>query len=104
MRILRFKDLKAAGIFNDRMGVRRAILRGDLEPGLEMAPNTLGWTDEMIEHYVQSRPRRMPGSKKFPAAASQHPQARRSAVSAKDGEAQKAARKLEAAAREAVAP
>jgi hypothetical protein len=62
MRIFRFKHLKAAGIFNDRMALRRAILRGDLEAGLEMAPNTLGWTDEMIERYVQSRPRRVPGS------------------------------------------
>jgi hypothetical protein len=96
MRILRFKHLKAAGIFNDRTGLRRAILRGDLEPGLELAPNTLGWTDEMIERYVHSRPRRIPGSKKFPAPASQHPQAR-SAVPAKDDEAQKA-RKPEAAA------
>jgi hypothetical protein len=92
-----FKDLVERGFVKNRMQEYRNRGRGAPLPK-EYGPNSLIWDLEAYAEYLENLPRRAPGSKKFPGSAGQNPQARRSAVSAKDDEAQKPARKPEAVA------
>jgi predicted DNA-binding transcriptional regulator AlpA len=56
-KFLRFKELQAQGIFNDRMAARRAVQKGFPAP-YEMGPNTIAWDAAEVEKYLASRPRR----------------------------------------------
>jgi hypothetical protein len=55
-RLWRFKDLKAAGIVNSRMTLKRLIDSGRLAPGRLISPNARAWTDEEIESLVANAP------------------------------------------------
>jgi hypothetical protein len=57
----RFKDLKEANIFPNRMALSRAEQRGEIDPGIMLSPNARAWTDTMVQDYLKSRPRRTPG-------------------------------------------
>jgi hypothetical protein len=52
----RFKTLKAAGIVNSRMTLKRLIDSGRLAPGRLISPNVRAWTDEEIEALVANAP------------------------------------------------
>jgi len=56
----RFKELKERNIFPNRMAARRAVLRGDIEPPVELSPNVIAWTDDAVAAYLRARPRRVP--------------------------------------------
>jgi hypothetical protein len=55
-KLWRFKDLKAAGIVNSPMTVKRLIDSGRLAPGRLITPNARAWTDEEIEALIASAP------------------------------------------------
>ena len=52
----RFKNLKAAGIVNSRMTVKRLIDSGRLAPGRLISPNVRAWTDEEIVALIANAP------------------------------------------------
>ena len=53
--LLRFPDLKARGIVNNWMTLRRWIEREGFPPGKKIGPNTRAWTEAEIEAWLQSR-------------------------------------------------
>jgi hypothetical protein len=55
--LLRFKDIKGAGIFNNRMSLKRAMER-DADPfprPLELGPNSIGWRLSDIKAWLDRR-------------------------------------------------
>ena len=58
-RFVRFKELKARGIFNDRMDAARKVAAGFPKP-VELGPNTIAWDDEEVAAWLASRPRPTP--------------------------------------------
>jgi hypothetical protein len=61
-KLWRYRHLEEAGIFPNRMAAWRAVQSGALEPPLMLGPNSNAWTDGMIQRYLDSRPRRVPGN------------------------------------------
>jgi hypothetical protein len=55
-KLWRFKDLKAAGIVNSPMTLKRLIDSGRLAAGRLISPNARAWTDEEIEAFIASAP------------------------------------------------
>jgi predicted DNA-binding transcriptional regulator AlpA len=53
---LRYKDLKARGIFNSRMTLMRRINAGDFPPGRLITPNCRVWSEQEVAEYAESRP------------------------------------------------
>lgn len=53
--LLKFKDLKAAGIVNNWTTLVRWIDNGDFPPGLKLGPNSRAWTDTSVEEWLASR-------------------------------------------------
>jgi predicted DNA-binding transcriptional regulator AlpA len=52
---LRFADLKARGLVNNRTTLARWIRDYNFPPGTNIGPNTRAWTDEEIETYEAAR-------------------------------------------------
>jgi hypothetical protein len=36
------------------------VQRGDIDPPIELSPNVIAWSDDAVERYLASRPRRVP--------------------------------------------
>lgn len=53
---LRFRDIQARGIFNNRVTLERWIKKYGFPPGHMLGPNTRAWTDEEIARWESSRP------------------------------------------------
>jgi predicted DNA-binding transcriptional regulator AlpA len=54
-KLLKFKDLKAAGIVNNWTTLVRWIDSGDFPPGIKLGPNSRAWTDTSIAEWLASR-------------------------------------------------
>jgi len=54
--LLRFADLKARGIVNNRMTLRRWIEREGFPPGRLLGPNSRCWIDQEIAEWIAARP------------------------------------------------
>jgi hypothetical protein len=55
-KLLRYADLKARGIFNSRMTLKRQIDAGEFPTGRLITPNRRAWTPEEVEEYHATRP------------------------------------------------
>lgn len=53
--LLRFKDLQARGIVDNRVTLRRWIDGQGFPPGKRLGPNTRAWTEDSIDAWVASR-------------------------------------------------
>jgi hypothetical protein len=62
VRFWRFKQLQERGIFANRMAARRAVMRGAIDPPIELSPNVIAWTDEAVERYLARCPHRIPSA------------------------------------------
>lgn len=56
MRMLRFPDLVARGLFNSRMTLKRAIDSQGFPPGVLITPNSRAWDEAEIDVWIASRP------------------------------------------------
>jgi predicted DNA-binding transcriptional regulator AlpA len=56
MRLLRFPDLIARGLFNSRMTLKRAIDTQGFPPGVLITPNARAWDEAAIDAWIASRP------------------------------------------------
>lgn len=56
MRMLRFPDLVARGLFNSRMTLKRAIDNQGFPPGILITPNSRAWSEGEIDAWIASRP------------------------------------------------
>ena len=56
MKLLRFPDLIARGLFNSRMTLKRAIDTQDFPPGVLITPNARAWDEDAINAWIASRP------------------------------------------------
>ena len=52
---LRFADLKARGLVNNRTTLARWIDKYNFPAGTNIGPNTKAWTEEVIEDYEAAR-------------------------------------------------
>jgi predicted DNA-binding transcriptional regulator AlpA len=73
MKLLRFPDLVAIGLFNSRMTLKRAIDSQGFPEGMLLTPNCRAWREDEVEAWVAARPtarKREAGSSASMAAAS----------------------------------
>lgn len=73
MRLLRFPDLIARGLFNSRMTLKRAIDTQGFPPGVLITPNARAWDEDEVNAWVTSRPaaRKVIRQKAAPQCAAQ---------------------------------
>jgi predicted DNA-binding transcriptional regulator AlpA len=73
MRLLRFPDLIARGLFNSRMTLKRAIDTQGFPPGVLITPNARAWSEDEVNAWVASRPaaRKAGRQKAAPSGAAQ---------------------------------
>ena len=62
MRMLRFRDLKASGLFNNRVTLARWIRKQGFPRPLQLGENSLAWRADEVEAWLASRQR--PGARK----------------------------------------
>ncbi len=55
-RLLRFADLKARGIVNNRVTLSHWIEGQGFPPGFLLGPNSRAWTEESVEAWLSGRP------------------------------------------------
>ncbi len=67
MRLLRYPDLKAKGVVNSRMTLKRLIDKQNFPPGFLITPNSRAWLEAAVDEWILSRP----VSKKTEAASVQ---------------------------------
>lgn len=60
MQLVRYKQLHADGIVNDRMSLARKIENEGFPKPLALGPNTLAWDYDEVVAWLTSRPRRTP--------------------------------------------
>lgn len=56
-RRLRYRDLKAKGVINNRATLRNRIVRDGFPPGELTGPNERTWDEGEVEEYIASRPK-----------------------------------------------
>jgi predicted DNA-binding transcriptional regulator AlpA len=56
MKYLRFPDLKALGIVQSRMTLKRLIDDQGFPPGVLLTPNARAWTEAEVKDWLASRP------------------------------------------------
>jgi predicted DNA-binding transcriptional regulator AlpA len=56
MKYLRFPDLKARGIVQSRMTLKRLIDDQGFPPGVLLTPNARAWTEAEVNDWLASRP------------------------------------------------
>jgi predicted DNA-binding transcriptional regulator AlpA len=56
MKYLRFPDLKARGIVQSRMTLKRLIDDQGFPPGVLLTPNSRAWTEAEVNDWLTSRP------------------------------------------------
>jgi predicted DNA-binding transcriptional regulator AlpA len=54
-KLLKFRDLKAAGVVGNWTTLQRWIDNGSFPPGIKIGPNTRAWTEESIAEWLASR-------------------------------------------------
>jgi predicted DNA-binding transcriptional regulator AlpA len=54
--ILRYRDLKARKIVENRAQLRNLIEKHNFPRGRYLSPNVRGWTDPEVDQWVESRP------------------------------------------------
>jgi hypothetical protein len=82
MQWLRFADLKARGIVNNRMTLKHRIEKDGFPRGKRTGPNEVSWTEEEIDAWRDSRPVAEPntGPKLRGAAKANRDRARKAAA------------------------
>jgi predicted DNA-binding transcriptional regulator AlpA len=55
-RYIRFKDLQAAGVVNNRVTLSRWIQKHGFPAGVLIGPNTRAWPEQEVEAWLKSRP------------------------------------------------
>ncbi len=76
-RQLRYRDLKARGIVNNRVTLGNWIRDQGFPPGQLIGPNTRTWTEDEVADYLKGRPTApkltpiSPGSRRGPRKADQ---------------------------------
>jgi len=73
-KLLRYSDLKAAGVVNNRVTLARLIKSQGFPPGKLLGPNTRAWPENEIDRWLASRPTvrapdTTPRERRFTAAA-----------------------------------
>ena len=53
LKLLRFKDLKALGIVDNRVTLSRRIKDQGFPPGFLLGPNSRAWTEDEIEAHLE---------------------------------------------------
>jgi predicted DNA-binding transcriptional regulator AlpA len=61
-KLLKFRDLKAAGIVQNWTTLVRWIDGGDFPPGIKLGPNSRAWPETEIAAWLESRPAGKVGS------------------------------------------
>ena len=56
-KLLRFKELKAAGIVTDRATLRRWVNKYGFPQGTCLGPNIVAWNSAEIDQWLESRPK-----------------------------------------------
>ena len=56
MRFLRFKNLKADGIVNNRPNLKNKIQKQGFPKGRLLGPNDRAWTEDEVQQWLDSRP------------------------------------------------
>lgn len=56
LKLLRFHDIKAAGIVNNRVTLAEWVEKHNFPPGRYLGPNTRVWTEQEISDWLASRP------------------------------------------------
>ena len=56
-RYLRYPDLKARGIVNNRMTLRRWIAENGFPAGVQLGPNSVAWREDEVDAWLSSRQR-----------------------------------------------
>jgi predicted DNA-binding transcriptional regulator AlpA len=56
VKLLRYSDLKAAGIVNSRVALSRLIKFQQFSPGRLLSPNTRVWGEDEVQAWLASRP------------------------------------------------
>jgi hypothetical protein len=84
LQVVRFEDLKRAGIVKDWWGLKYLIDKCGFPPGFLLGTRSRAWTLESVEKWIQSRPRYAGAIKLIGAAKvnAEHAAARRRGVSA----------------------
>jgi predicted DNA-binding transcriptional regulator AlpA len=87
VKLLRYSDLKAAGIVNSRVALSRLIKFQQFSPGRLLSPNTRVWGEDEVQAWLASRPVErspdtIPREQRFAGSAEQ-PARRAAAKSAK---------------------
>jgi predicted DNA-binding transcriptional regulator AlpA len=62
MRMIRFPDLVARGIFTSRMTLKRAIDTQGFPAGVLLTPNCRAWPEDDVNAWLANRPSRRKGS------------------------------------------
>ena len=55
MKYLRFADLKARGIVNNRVTLKNWITKHGFPPGVKLGPNTRAWPEPEINAWIEAR-------------------------------------------------
>lgn len=69
-KLLRFADLKAAGIVSNHPQLKRMVLRYGFPPGIKLGENTTAWRPDEVEVWLASRPTKAYSAQHSPEAAS----------------------------------
>jgi predicted DNA-binding transcriptional regulator AlpA len=72
---LRFRDLKARGIVDNRTTLQRWIQQQQFPPGRLLGPNVRAWSDREISVWLSSRPLRRTDFARDPGDEQQQPAA-----------------------------
>lgn len=56
MKLLRFPDLVAIGVFNSRMTLKRAINSQGFPAGVLLTPNCRVWREDEVDAWIATRP------------------------------------------------
>lgn len=55
MNLLRFSDLKARRIVNNRTSLQRLIRQHGFPPGFLLSPNSRAWIEDEVNRWIETR-------------------------------------------------
>ena len=82
IRLLRFADLKAAGIINSWVMLKRRVKHDNFPPGVMIGKNTRAWDEAEIKAWLKSRPVAGPAPRGIAKAPRGRPRKVKAAASA----------------------
>src|SRR2546423_13402465 len=56
MKLLRYRDLKATGVVNSRMTLKRLIDSQGFPAGILITPNARAWLEDEVDEWIANRP------------------------------------------------